>query len=342
MADFAGSLPAVGRTLEALQAMEASHVGPLGRAVKFAWRGTWLVRLGYLMSPPLLALGPLAGAKGAGVRIPGLGRAHSLRLLINFDGLHHLASASLGFQFKIDGTRMRAFLSGPEGMLCIKAVANGSDLATRTRQELAIRAQLKEFGHLRLPRIERVEDTEHYLFLFEEFINGRRFSGRRDAGLFIDKGLPQLVATYLAHGVSRRPLSDALASDFLPALETIPAPAAFISHTRGVVTANPLVSFSLCHGDLLPSNICIRRGEVIFIDFDRAGEGVLAFDLFRLLLKYPRIATLQQGVTAALRHSFEMQPQNIADLMAVYLAQAMIAQPQRTPAFINIWQRFWR
>ena len=279
-------------------------------------------------------------------RIPGLFRTNVYGLLRSrlIGNRLVIASGADAIQLKANGARLRAFYLGGRGARqTIKIVDRRSPLAERTEREVAVRRRLENLNTITIPGIERVDYDDTHIFVVEQLVAGRRFSGRRDRRLFLDGVLPELAATYRAAGTRYEPIGRHLTQD-LPAraealLDGVDGAAAFLADLRQVITDDRPAAVGLCHGDLLPSNIGVAGRQVYLFDWEMAGDGVIAFDLLRLALKYPRTRYLTRAIRRLMAVDFSDEGARFDDQLAAYVAMRMIDEPASARARLNYWAR---
>ena len=319
--------------ITALEDHEKSQGGSVPSPQVFAFRQPWLARKLWLQG-----------------RVPGYSHADFLR---NFFSLlagrkMPVASRAVSIQLKHDMTRLRAFylpVLGAEGKgHCLKIVQAESPAGERMRPELALREKLAELGTVHIPQITRSFEQGGFIYLIEEIIIGRRFSVRQDAQLYIAQGLPQMLATYKKFGIRYEPLNahfDAAIPARLRGLQGIDP--SFVEAAEKAFARNADIPVSLCHGDLLPSNMCIGADKFYLLDWDRSFEGAIALDLLRLPLKYP---AQHNGITAAVLAALETElgsaPGAAVDQLTAYVALRILAAPQKAPTYLAFWRRHYK
>ena len=242
-----------------------------------------------------------------------------------------LASSADAIQLKNDMTRLRAFYLG-ENPRCVKIVSNRHSIADRTREELDLRRRLEGYGTITLPTVRDVREDKDFIYITEDLVKGRRFSLGRDGDMFIEQGLPQLLETYRRHGIVLEPLRGHFSADM-----KISAPPLFLKMLEKAFVDNPAIPVSICHGDLLPSNLCVSGGRLYFFDWEKSFRGPVIADLMRLPMKYPARAVkmakavlklLEKDYAAGLGHSFTA-------CVAARIAQT----PSKSGAFLDFWEK---
>ncbi|MDP2206956.1 MAG: phosphotransferase [Alphaproteobacteria bacterium] len=260
--------------IKALEEYEKSEGGSAPRPQVFAFRNPWLVRDFWLQG-----------------RVPGYSHADCLRSMLGgFLGKKMaIASHAAAIQIKHDMTRIRAFYlpardGGSQGN-CLKIVQADGATGIRMRQELELRTVLAKMGTAHIPQISSSFERAGFIYLIEEIIIGRRFSIGRDTQAYITQGLPQMLATYKKFGIRSAPLSAHFEPSLLTRLREVPrVDAALLAAVEKAFSRDTDIPVSLCHGDLLPSNMCIGADKFYLLDWDRSFEGAIVLDLLRLPL----------------------------------------------------------
>ncbi len=316
--------------IKALESYEARQAKAPVKPARFSYRQPWLARRLFLQG-----------------QVPGYGHADAMRNIVSgiCGNKVSITSAAAAIQLKEDMTRIRAFYlaedmpAGAHGY-CVKIVQADAVTGPRMREEIALRRRLENFGTLTLPTIFENFEEGNFIYLIEEIIIGRRFSIARDADAYIRQGLTQMLATYRCAGVQHAPLAskfDPVMTEHLRAVPEIEPD--FVAAVEAAFARNPDIPVGLCHGDLLPSNMCLSADKFYLLDWDRSFEGAIVQDLMRLPMKYP---ASQNGVAeAALRllaDELGGTPQTARDQMAVYVGQRILDAPGRAGRY----QAFWR
>jgi hypothetical protein len=328
--------------LDALAAYEAEHDGGSAPSEPlFIRNNEWLVREDYLATLPLYLM------PGYGGKIPGLYRTGLFGLFRNAARRGHarypLASRAQVLQIKATGERLRAFYIKPSDRRhSLKIVSRAYANYDGCKQEVPLRAQLAGLGTISVPSVEAVREDSRYLYSREQLVLGRRFSSRLDRGLFTEAVLPQLLATYRAHGIDRKPIGEYLPPDLEARLHVAlgdhPNHASLSRKVSQVIESNPPVAVSLCHGDLLPSNLAVSGRDVYFLDWERAGDGVVAFDLLRMARKYPGVRFFTNQVRTAVESIETAEGCRFEDLRAAYVALSIAQHPERVAHFMDLYR----
>ncbi len=311
--------------IKALEEYEAA-TGATVTETFFAWREPWLARKLWLQGC-----------------VPGYSHADFLRNLLSSLSRRgqHIASSAVAVQLKKDMTRLRAFYPDKAGQgYCVKIVQADGVTGSRMREELELRGRLSALGTVNIPAMRETFERGNFIYLVEDIIIGRRFDFRRDADDYIARGLPQMMATYQKSGIRHEPLSAHFDADLPARLQDIKNIAPdFLTALSSVFDRGVNIPVSLCHGDLLPSNLCIGGDTFYLLDWDRSFTGAIARDLLRMPMKYPgQPGRVGHAVMAALR---DMSGDNSAianDQLAAYVG-LRIAE---APAKAVIYQDFWR
>lgn len=248
-------------------------LGEYERAGKraYAWRKAWLVRRDSLRSGLLAPGAPLR-------KIPGL--RYSRILSVTLQGLREdpveIPTDADAIQVGHAGSRLRSFMVAKKKTL--KVVRESSHYGPATLREIDWRTQIGPHGLL-VPRLDAHEAQGGYLFVHEELVEGRAFHMLRDRRLIVGSVLSPLAAFYEKFGMQQMPLDKALGPlpSFLRSGKW-QAPAALLR----LVERNPSVSVSLCHNDLLPSNLAVSSKGVYFLDWGLASYSICGRDFAKI------------------------------------------------------------
>jgi hypothetical protein len=321
-----------------IAAYETTIFGTPPSPAPFVAKGHWLVRQG--------ALGGLVGRRLArGESIPGL----TMRRLVAMSAMRLsgpaarrlLPSRAAAVLVNRWGTRLRAFYLGEgDEPFCVKLMVKGSRKAERAPGEIAARRRIEAIGTISMPRLRRVDETETLIGIAEELVLGRRFSGRRDVGLFIGTGLPAFAATWAAYGRRLVPADRLVGAAAVgAALAGDPSHAWFAARLDAALRRNPQLGVSICHGDLLPSNLCITPAGLTIIDWECAREGAVVFDLLRLAGKLPGETALMKAVAACTAEAFGTPQSSFGDQAVCNIAWRIAERP---PVGLDLLRRFRR
>lgn len=327
---------------DALSNWEAEHLGTRPQPRRFAQTKSWLIDERYAKQ---LWRYPLGLARP---RIPGLFRTNVFGLIKShlLDGARRprLASAAQAIQRSEDGARLRLFYLAPIAPpITVKMIRKSTERERQAREEIALRRRLEDLRTITVPPIREVSEDGRHLYVAEAFVSGRRFSIRRDAGLLVDRILPELLATYGALGVDQEPLGRhlpaALPAVLRESLAGQPRGSVFLDRLERIIMADPTVPTSLCHGDLLPSNLAVSGGRVYVLDWGRAARKPISFDLLRLASKYPHHDLATAAVRGALDTAVKDQACSFEDQLTAYLGLRIAADPAAAARHLGYWAR---
>lgn len=306
---------------------------------RFLWRAPWLV------SPAYIGAAFRHPARSRASTIPGLRRPGPLRILASRlpfgGGALALATAAEAVLLEDEDDAMRVFYAGHDGEArTVKVVTLGSAHERAMRNEVETLERLVEYDTIAVPRVIETHEQGAHLFVIQEFVPGRRFEGRRDQRRFVYSALPQLLATYRRHGIRDAPLGDVLQHDTLPRVREITgemdsAPP-FLARLARILAADPAVPISLCHGDLVPSNLVISGGRIVFLTWERAREDCVVFDLVRFAMAQPRSRYLTRVVSAAAAQ-FVAGPDAFGDQLTAFIARRMLRDPKAAARLLAYW-----
>lgn len=266
------------RALDILKTLDGE--GPI-RA--FAWERAWLARRDLLSGAFVNPQNPLR-------RIPGL-RYHRLPKLLFSSWREEsmkIATSADAVQVGDTGLRLRAFFSADKSTL--KVVREDSHYGPATVRELALRADIAGHG-LKIPRVDGQETKNGFLFVREQMVEGRSFNVRCDRTLFCPQIVDPLAAFYERSGISFMPLSDALG----PMAGFIAQQGTALSK---LLEKNPQVAVSLCHNDVVSSNLAVTKEGVYFLDWGFAIQSLCGRDFVRIGRKYLRYPDIREHLRA--------------------------------------------
>lgn len=330
---------------DVLARWETIHLGKRLQPGRFARAKLWLVSESYANR---LYLYPLGLARPS---IPGLFRTNVFALIRShlLDGARRpvLPTTASAIQVSEDAERIRLFYLERESQpLSVKIVSKESARAVHARAEVELRRRIESLGTIAVPKITDVEETDRQVCIVEEFVNGRRFSARRDSGILAEQILPQLLATYRALGLCDEPIGRFLPADLTVTLGPLLAGRregeALLGRLAPLIEADPAVPSGLCHGDLLPSNLALSGGRAYVLDWGRAKSGPVAFDLLRLAAKYPKRPDLTRAVRDAYEAAFPDRACGLGDLITAYAAARIAANPGHAGRHLAYWARYGR
>ena len=254
-------------------------------------------------------------------------------------------SGAEAIQMNATGDRLRSFhINGPTHPHTLKIVSHHNADYRSIQREAAVREDLARLDTLKTPRFEAIFEDTDFLYCREELVFGRRFSPRLDRNLFKTDVLPQLTATYNAFGVDWQPLGDFLPSQFIAkvqaALGTEKPSINFVRDLSAIVERNGQVATSLVHGDLVPSNLAISDNGVVFLDWARAGKGVIAFDFLRMARKYSRVGFFIAAIQDALEPHLIASGFGFDCLLTVYIGLSIVENPKAANHYLAFGERY--
>lgn len=333
----------IGPILQALCEFEKKSVDQDIKSRHFAIRQTWLANDAYL---PRLAIHFLTLSKPA---IPGLFQKHIFGLLLarirNSGRYRKLASQAAAIQLKTDGNRLRAFFlptkANPDGS-CLKIIPKRDGIAQKTRAEIAFRKKLTELKCITVPKIKAVNEDANYLYVSEELVQGERYRHRRHGALFINQGIPELCAMYIAAGIYFSPLDTFYSISLLNRIKAIfggsSAADSFIQELENAFRLNPDIPISACHNDLLPSNLGVAQGKLYFFDWELVSEGPIFADLLKLPFKYDRMEEMLQTIAEKMKQHFPAVNKTYSLHFAVYIADRIVKNEKKRDRFLSLWK----
>ena len=219
----------------------------------------------------------------------------------------------------------------------------GGDLIESLKREVAVREQLASLKTINIPKVLSTDVQGDAFFLLEEMILGRRFNARVDGTLFRMKVLPQLRDTYLAYGVRYAPIQSFLPPDLSAKVARILGERAdgksFVEALKNVIERNGLAAVSLCHGELSSGHLAVTNGEVYFLDWKRADEGLIILDLMRVPLIYPRLTATIGDIREIMTSNFLANGSRFEDMITVAIAAAILRSPYLISNLLRVWQR---
>jgi tRNA A-37 threonylcarbamoyl transferase component Bud32 len=333
--------------LDALEKFETykGHTVPTPR--HFAIRATWLASDNILARLFLSLVLPIRPP------VPGLFRRHILGLLINRlrkKGTYRkIATSAEGIQVKIDGQRLRAFFLPskrfPDG-ICLKIVPSDEGIAARTRHEIKIRQQLQKFGTITVPKILDVVEEDGFIFILEELVKGQRFRVWRQKDLYIQQGIKQLIATYHSFGIHNEPLANRypleLEENLVEKIRMQSEAKEFIKKLSEIPARNISIPVSMCHRDLLPSNLCTNDNILYFLDWELSAEDSIFSDLMKLPMKYPSQAALFKSAAHSFKKEFAFSSEEMLVIFTAFIAGRIKKDPAKIKKFLQIWARHQR
>jgi len=197
-----------------------------------------------------------------------------------------LCTPADALQVSLDGHRLRAFDAVQSR--AFKIVREASRYGEGTRHEVHVRQNILPGSGMPYPVIHAMEQKDSYLFVEEDLVLGRAWNVHRDHWRLRETIVAPLMRLYEHYGISQKPLCAVLKPSVLDALSNLDGSLPLIRHLRALVERNPLVATSLCHGDVIGSNLAVTRTGVVFLDWEKARDYIIGSDLVDLALKHPR------------------------------------------------------
>ena len=284
-------------------------------------------------------------------KIHGLSRDTAFGLLknyvINKKERELLQSTADVILTKRSGTTLRAFYTTNHWPWNTLKIVLDSDRQSieALKHEVAVREQLTSLKTINIPKVLCTDLRGDAFFLSEEMILGRRFNALVDRTLFQKKLLPQLRDTYLAYGVRYAPIQTYLPPDMSEKVIALVGERAggkrFVEALKNVIERNGLAAVSLCHGGLRPGHLAVTNGEVFFLDWKRANEGLIIFDLLKSAFIYRRLTSMIDDISEIMTSNFVGNGYRFKDLLTVGIARMILHNlpPSRIPKLLRVWKR---
>lgn len=292
------------RFLQASDILEhaAKYMG--GASASFAWRGAWLTRSDLTGNVLWQKNNPLR-------RIPGLRYSRLPSLLFSqlFDKPIPFPAQTDAVQVGKSGDRLRAF--NVHDAQSLKVVREDSHYGPTTKHEVALRQEIaRDATAFLVPRMEGWEQKGNYLFVREELIAGRSYNVRRDRNLFIDCIVRPLADFYVRRGIMMMPLSEALGpmTAFAQTLED--------QVLKNLLARNPMTAVSLCHNDVVSSNLAVTKKGVYFLDWGSAIFSICGRDFVRIGERYLPDQTIKAAMDKAI-HDLNKGGLSLDDVLLV-------------------------
>ncbi len=354
------------RTLDELFAYEGrSGLNPELRANQFIKNTNWFVghkdknwyvkenSIGKIIDYPVLS------RNSRKYRIHGLSSTASLGLLMNFamSRKELLPSTADVILNKHEAARLRAFYNINHSHRCSLKIAlgvrpwkkghvrmPGSDLMEALKREVTVREQLASLKTINIPKVLSADVQGDAFFLLEEMILGRRFNARVDGTLYRMKVLPQLRDTYLAYGVRYAPIQDFLPPELSGTVTRFLGERAdgksFVEALNNVIERNGLAAVSLCHGALSTRHLAVTNGEVYFLDWKRADEGLIILDLIKTPLRYPTLTYMIGDIREIMMPNLIGKSYRFEDMLTLGIAHEFLRNlhPRRVSNLLRVWQ----
>ena len=280
-------------------------------------------------------------------RIPGLTRRRLWRLILaNFTSkgkkkLHLTADA---IELKPYGGHLRAFyLPGDifEIGASIKIVPIKASAATR--REIEFRQKLEALGTITIPAVYKIEEDDDFFYLVEEMIAGQNFTETDHLPLFIQQGLPELMNSYKALGITYRPLAkffpQSLASDVTRILSGHQGAGEFLKTLKTALLVNPSIPASYGHKDIQPANLGVSQNKLYFFDWEACGECPILWDLLQLAFRLKNNELLLAEIKKIIFYETENPEQHAGAVFTAYTAKHIKGDPAKADKYLNIWLR---
>ncbi len=225
---------------------------------------TWLVSKGFVFTNKHLR------------QIPGLKFKHLLGLFFKRNEITLNTSAD-AIQVSDNGNRLRAFYV--EEGTTLKIVRKESHYGEETLREVKLRDEISKKSNILIPKIESIEEKDGFVFVKELLIKGRSYNKKKDKALFCEQVIDPLKSFYQSMGIEKMPLSKALGVMTVFAhgnKDTMP------KELFDLIARNPEVSVSMCHNDVLASNLAVSDGWICFLDWGSALKTICGRDFVRI------------------------------------------------------------
>jgi hypothetical protein len=256
----------------------------------YSWDGPWLVQRRLLRT---------ALSKFSAIRnIPGLKVRDIVGTWLSRTRLSdlNLPSSADAIQVGKPGTRLRTFQYGKR--VTLKAVREDSHYGPATRRELNWRAAIPKTSSLLIPQVLGHECRDGVLRVEEQLVTGHRYSVRRNRALFFPHIVAPMARFYEDFGVQRVPLSQALGpvKVFLDSHQ-----AECGSDLKRLLELDPEVAISLCHHDLVSSNLAVTAAGVYFLDWGASSLGICGRDFLRIGRHYMNNKAMKEELNEHIR-----------------------------------------
>lgn len=245
-----------------------------GAPVAFTWRRSWLAQQ-HLAASTLYRPRALLG------RIPGLRFKHLTALFLSSycDEPFEIATDAEAIQVDDSGSRLRSFMLKQQ--TTVKVVRADTRYGPQTNHEFETRAQIAARSSLLVPKCGERYTKQGLIFLREQMIEGRIFNVRRDKRIFCPQVVEPLTKFYEEWGVTMTPLCEAIMplASFAAQGRLTPELQAKLSP---LLAANPMAAVSLCHNDILSSNLAVSKNGVYFLDWGVSAPSLCGLDFFKI------------------------------------------------------------
>ncbi len=235
----------------------------------FLWHKTWLVKKDN-------AFNALFNTSCDLRQIPGFKIKHLLGLLFKGKEISLQTSAD-AIQVSDNGNRLRAFYVS-EGKT-FKIVRKESHYGEETLHEVKFRAEILQKSNILVPKIESTEEKDGFVFVKEFLIKGRAYKKKKDKALFCEQIIGPLKSFYKSIGMDKMPLSKALGvmtvfahgnKDIMP------------KELFDLIARDPEVAVSMCHNDIVASNLAVSDGQIYFLDWGSALKTICGRDFVKI------------------------------------------------------------
>ncbi len=325
---------------DVLGAFESEYFGKGGQG-KFVRYREWYISEKFL---PRLALYPFLSSNK---KVPGLNyRAIGGGFKDALSG-HRYEFPSRADCLLIDdaNTRVRGFYLHNDPLV-VKIVANSKERLARARKDLEMRDRVQTAGRLFLPKMRHVEDEASHVLSLEDVVFGRKFHRYTDQKLFGSGVLDPLLDTYRSFGLEMAPLSDfydRFERDALPSIvANLDSPVArdFLERFESLLDADGSTVASICHGDLVPSNIAIIGNKPMIFDWEYAARYPIPLDLLKPLSipKHMGVGRMWATLREALEGDF-LGDYELEDYLVLHIAYFAARRPHNLPRALELWQR---
>ena len=295
------------RYTQALEILQQIDGHDSNTAAPFVWRKAWLARRSLLPTA-------LLGLKSPLRKIPGLRYSRLTGLLA--DGLRkkpvEIATDAHAIQVGKTGNRLRTFL--PKNKTTLKVVRETSHYGSATLREIELRSNMAG-SNILVPQLMDHERKNGFLFVREQLIEGRSYNIRRDRHLFCTQIIAPLVTFYEHTGITMMPLTDAL-GPMTAFITKVQADGSIFARLSTLISENPQVAVSLCHNDVLPSNLAVTKNGVYFLDWGSAIPSLCGRDFVRIGERYIRNSAIQEYMKEQISR-FHRYKLNLEDMLLV-------------------------
>ncbi len=308
---------------------EIGYFYPQAQA-RFVRRKTWLANTAAVRRLPWGGFAP-AG-------MPAFSRRRLLQLWLATwrNEQYALPTSADCLQINLGGTRLRAFDLRRDRSY--KVVAVDSRYGGSTENEVRVRRDVLPGSGIAFPRVHTLGRHGGYLMMEEELVHGRRWNVRRDGDRF-EQDIAAPLSRLIQHfGLDRRPLSSLLPADSRAVLADTDHGLPLVAHLRALIERNPQVAVSLCHGDLSASNVAVGPGGAVFLDWEKAREHFVGYDLLMMARGYAGQRHIQ-GCARRFFTRFQGGALDFADGLALQMLEDRVSHVQAWDDLSEVWQR---